>query len=86
MLEKQIDDKDKTILFLEDELVARRGAVSALEKIIDAFGDNSKASLLTAENEKREIDFHHNNRGRGADVQVVRDTHSVANNESHPGG
>lgn len=76
MLEKQIDDKDKTISFLQEELVARRGAVSALEKIIDAFGDNAQASLLSAENEKQRMDQSRDNQQGSEPAEVVHDIHS----------
>lgn len=75
-MERQIDDKDKTISFLQEELVARRGAVSALEKIIDAFGDNAQASLLSAENEKHRMNQTRDKQQGSEPAEVVHDIHS----------
>ena len=88
MLERQVDDKDKTILFLQGELVARRGAVSALEKIIDAFGDNAQASLLTAENEKQRMNQSRDNQQGSEAPEIIHDIHSdddEANRSHHYG-
>ncbi len=75
LLEKQIGDKDKIILFMQEELTSRRGAVTALEKIIGAFDNNSKASLLNAQNEKKKMDFQHENQSGEVAPEIVQDVH-----------
>ena len=86
MLQRQVDDKDKTIEFLQGELVARRGAVSALEKIIDAFGDNAQASLLSAKNEKQRMTHARENQKGSEQAEIIREFRSVEKQNINPTG
>ncbi len=84
MFARQINDKDKTVLFLQEELVARRGAVSALEKIIDAFGDNAQASLLSAKTERQRMNQTRDNQQGSEATEIVHEFHSVENQDNNP--
>lgn len=56
MYEKQLEAKDKQIDFLQEELVDRRSATKALEKLVEAFKTNSDATLLNAQTEQRRME------------------------------
>lgn len=56
MYEKQLEAKDKQIEFLQEELIDRRSATKALEKLVEAFKTNSDATLLNAQTEQRRME------------------------------